>query len=156
MLLWAIADVRSHLRPRWLRRTINHNASHSTKTACRTRSRAGRLLALRSCSDHWSDSTVDSWALLLFWAFIHFEGNWACLVATGSHRYRGQSAQPAQLQSLAIGGRRTKKREKWKHIFSGSARTAVKVPGAYRGSPDPLFLAVSCSFRACSGQKSLG
>ena len=50
-----LPDVRSHLRLRWLRRTINHNASHSTKTACRTR--PGRLveLALRSCSDPWSD-----------------------------------------------------------------------------------------------------
>ena len=86
-----LPDVRSHLRPRWSRRTIDHNASQSTKTAWRTRS--GRLveLALRSCSDRW-DSTVDSWTLLLFWAFIHFEGNWACLLATGSHRYRGQSA----------------------------------------------------------------
>ena len=65
-------------------------------------------------------------------------------------------AHNAQLQSLAIGGRRTKKREKWKRIFSGSARTAVKVPGAYRGGPDALFAAVSCSFRASSGQKSLG
>ena len=52
-----LPDVRSHLRPRWSRRTINHNASHSTKTACRPRSGRSVELALRSCSDHWSDQT---------------------------------------------------------------------------------------------------
>ena len=50
-----LPDVRSHLRTRWSRRTINHNASHSTKTVCRTGSARLVELALRSCSDHWSD-----------------------------------------------------------------------------------------------------
>ena len=41
MLLWAFCerwpDLRSHLQPRWSRRTIKHNASHSTEPACETR-----------------------------------------------------------------------------------------------------------------------
>ena len=144
-----LPDVRSHLRPRWSRRTINHNASQSTKTAIRTRS--GRLveLALRSCSDRWSDQSVDSWTLLLFWAFIHFEGNWACLLATGSHRYRGQSAQRTATE---LGDRRKeneKEREveaylQWKRKDRGQG--ARRLPRRPRRSVSCNFLQFSSLF----------
>ena len=157
MLLWAFCeqwpDVRSHLQPRWSRRTIKHNASHSTEQACQTR--FGQLaLALRP----WPASaqiTLDSSVLLLFRAFIHFEGYWACLALVVIDTT--DKARSTQLQSLEIvGKRREREKKKKKLVFSWSARTAVKVPSAYRESPDALFLAVCCSFQACSGQKSLG
>ena len=137
-----LPDVHSHLQPRWSRRTINHNASHSTKTACRTRS--GRLveLALRLCSDHWSDKIVDSSALLLFRAFIHFEGYWACLVATCSHRYHGQSAQ----RTAAELGDRRKENEKEREV---EARLQLKRKDrgqSARRSPRKSRRSVSCSF----------
>ena len=68
--------------------------------------------SLHSARAQIADQTVDSWTLLLFWAFIHFEGNWACLLATGSHRYRGQSAQ----RTAAELGDRRKENEKEREV----------------------------------------
>ena len=91
---------------------------------------------------HWSDKTVDSWALLLFWAFIHFEGNWACLVATGSHRYRGQSEQ----RTAAELGDRRKENERER---SGSVDLQRKRKDRGQGArrlPRKPRRSVSCSF----------
>ena len=65
-----LPDVRSHLRPRWSRRTINHNASHSTKTACRTRS--GRLVG-GACTPLVLRSLIrQDWRQLSFAAVLSF------------------------------------------------------------------------------------
>ena len=137
-------------------RTINHgghNEQSITMPVTRPKRRAGRdpggpvvELALRSCSDHWSDQTrlVDSWALLPFWAFIHFEGNWACLVATGSHRYRGQSAQRTAL-AAELGDRR-KENEKEREVEAYLQwKRKERGQGARRLPTNPRR-SVSCSF----------
>ena len=140
MLLWAIA--RCAFAPSTAVVTTNNQSQCQSldKTACRPRS--GRLveLALCSCSDHCR--TEDSWALLLFWAFIHFKGNWACLVATGSHRYRGQSAQRTAWRSAEGERKRESEREveaylQWKRKDRG--QDARRLPRKPRRS-------VSCSF----------
>ena len=106
MLLWAIA--RCAFAPSTAVVTTNNQSQcqsldqNGVPAAIRTVGGACTPLLLRSLI---RPDVVDSWALLLFWAFIHFEGNWACLVAAGSHRYRGQSAQRTAL-ATELGDRR--------------------------------------------------
>ena len=108
--------------------------------------------------------TLDSSVLLLFRAFIHFEGYWACLVLVVIDTTdKARSTQP---QCLAIVGKRTKeererekkkKKKKKKLVFSWSAR-----PDRGQGAkclPRKSRRSVSCSllqFSSCSGPKSLG
>ena len=145
--------MRSHLRPRWSRRTIIHNASpwldqNGVPDAIRTVGGASTPLVLRSLI---RPDVVDSWALLLFWAFIHFEGNRACLVAAGSHRYRGQSAQRTAL-AAELGDRRKeneKEREveaylQWKRKDRGQG--ARRLPRTAQTLCFLQFLAVSSLF----------
>ena len=139
-----LPDVRSYLRPRWSLRTINHNASHSTKTVCRMRS--GRLveLALRSI-ERRSLIRLDC-RQLSFAAVFRLYPSWRQLSMLGSywcsHRYRGQSAQRTAAE---LGDRRMeneKEREveaylQWKRKDRGQG--ARHLPRKPRRS-------VSCSF----------
>ena len=158
MLLWAIARCAFALSTAVV--TTNNQSQcqsldqNGVPDAIRTVGGACTPLVLRSLI---RPDVVDSWALLLFWAFIHFEGNWACLVAAGSHRYRGQSAQRTAL-AVELGDRRKeneKEREmeaylQWKRKDRGQG--ARRLPRKPRRSVSCSFL----QFRACSGQKSLG
>ena len=80
-----LPNVRSHLRPRWSRRTINHNASHSNQNggpdAIRTVGGACTLLVLRSLIR--LDCRQLSFAAVL--SFYPFWRQLSMMVATGSH-----------------------------------------------------------------------
>ena len=134
-----------------------HDEQSITMPVTRPKRRAGRdpdgWWSLHSARAQITDQTrlVNSWALLLFWAFIHFEGNWACLVATGSHRYRGQSAQCTAL-AAELGDRRKeneKEREveaylQWKRKDRGQG--ARRLPRKPRRSVSWSFLQFSSLF----------
>ena len=144
MLLWAIA--RCAFAP------STAVVMTSNQSQCQSLDQNGVPDAIRTVGGACTPLVLRSlirldWRQLSFAAvlsFYPFEGNWACLVATGSHRYRGQSAQRTAL-AAELGDRRKENEEEreveaylqWKRKDRGQGA------GAYRGKPRR---SVSCSF----------
>ena len=111
MLLWAFATVSDGPICDHTFNCCGHVEQSNTIPVTRPNRRARR----DPDGWHWHSAsaqiTLDSSVLLLFRAFIHFEGCWACLVLVVIDTT--DKAHSTQLQSLAIVGKRTtEEREK--------------------------------------------
>ena len=146
MLLWAI--TRCAFAPSTAVVTTNNRSQcqsvdqNGVPDAIRTVGGACTPLVLTSLIR--LDCRQLNFAAVLSFAFIHFEGNWACLLATGSHRDRGQSAQ----RTAAELGDRRKENEKEREVeayLHDQWKLKDRGQGARRLSRMPRR-SVSCSF----------